>query len=340
MYNQQTLFYIVVPVYKAEQFLEQCINSVLNQSYSNWELILVDDGSPDKSGEMCDFYAQKYEQIHVIHQLNQGQIAARTSGNRFILNHKIDNSFVVYLDSDDTLELHALEKIAKHIHASNAEIIVYNWQRVVNGKTKQVTPNLFKGLVKDKRELYKIVFSNAYYNSLCIKSIATSLIDAEHYEQFFQIRHAEDLLQSVSYLKKSNSVLFTDDVLYNYTVNTNSVTQTINYKNYRIDTTVRQYVWDFLKEENVWSDNDFKQYANIQVKLLKTQVGIIFRLKTTWKNKVELLDVLNSNSYYNLIVTYIPNDLVIKLLKYKKYRILFLFRKVYDFISSLKSHIK
>ena len=77
---QHLLFYIVVPVFKAELFLEQCVNSVLNQTYSNWKLILVDDGSPDKSGEICDNIAQNNDKIHVIHQENKGQIAARMAG--------------------------------------------------------------------------------------------------------------------------------------------------------------------------------------------------------------------------------------------------------------------
>lgn len=339
MNHQQLLFYIVVPVYKAELFLEHCVNSVLNQTYSNWELILVDDGSPDKSGKICDLYAKKYEQIHVIHQVNKGQIAARTAGNKYIISNKVEKSYAVYLDSDDTLERNALDKIAKHIQTSNAEIIVYNWQRVTNRKTIQINKNVYKGLVKDKRELYKIVFTNPFYNSLCIKSIATSLIEEEHYDNFFHIRHAEDLIQSVSYYKRANAVFFTDDILYNYTININSVTQTINYNNYKIDTTVREFVWNFLKEENVWSYDDFKQYALNQVNLIKEQLRIIFCLDTTWKNKVKLLELINSNTYFNMVLSYQKYNWIIKLLKGKKYRTLFFIMKMYDYVSKLKSHI-
>ena len=78
------LFYIVVPVFKAEQFLQSCVDSVLAQTYHNWELILVDDGSPDASGQICDEIASKDNRIHVIHQENKGQIAARMAGNDYV----------------------------------------------------------------------------------------------------------------------------------------------------------------------------------------------------------------------------------------------------------------
>ena len=339
MNNQQILFYIIVPVYKAEAFLEQCVNSVLNQTYSNWELILVDDGSPDRSGEMCDSYAQQNQRIHVIHQPNQGQIAARTAGNRYILNNKVDHSYAVYLDSDDTLELNALERIENHIQHSNADIIVYNWQRVENGRTRKVTKNIFKGLVTDKRELYKIVFSNPFYNSLCIKSISTSLIGDEHYEEYHHIRHAEDLIQSVRYFKHSNYVLFTDETLYNYTVNTGSVTQTIRYENYKVDTTVRQMVWDFLLKEQVWTEEDFYKYSLNQINLIKAQINIICRLETTSKNKIDLLKQVRHNDYFRMILSYPSSDALIKMLKREKYKTILIFRKVYNLLSKIKTRL-
>lgn len=317
MNNQRILFYIVVPVYKAELFLEQCVKSVLNQTYSNWLLILVDDGSPDNSGKMCDEFSKNDWRIHTIHQPNQGQIAARTTGNKFILNNRVVSSYAVYLDSDDTLEADALEKIAAHINSSNAEIIVYNWQRVENGIVKKVNHKPFIGMVEDKRELYKIVFSNPSYNSLCIKSISTSLIHEENYNKYFHIRHGEDLLQSLNYYKHCNYVLFTDDVLYNYTVNTGSVTQTICYENYRVDTTVRQLVWHFLQEEKVWTDDDFSHYARNQFNFIRSQISIVCNLNTSLKHRVQLLEKICQNEYFSMILSCSKHKIISLLLRYK-----------------------
>ncbi len=90
---------IIVPVYKVEQCVARCIDSILSQSYQDWELILVDDGSPDRSGEICDAYALKDARIHVLHQLNQGVSAAR--------NHGIEvakGEYITFVDSDDYLD--------------------------------------------------------------------------------------------------------------------------------------------------------------------------------------------------------------------------------------------
>lgn len=78
--DKAPLISIVVPVYKAEMFLSRCIESVLHQTYTNWELILVDDGSPDRCGDMCDAYARRDARILVIHQKNKGLSGARNSG--------------------------------------------------------------------------------------------------------------------------------------------------------------------------------------------------------------------------------------------------------------------
>ena len=92
-------FSIIVPVYNVEQYLENCINSVLNQSYRNFQLILVDDGSKDSSGEICDRFAQKDSRVKVIHKPNAGVSAARNTGIDIATGQ-----FICFIDSDDWIE--------------------------------------------------------------------------------------------------------------------------------------------------------------------------------------------------------------------------------------------
>lgn len=92
----ETLVSIIIPVYKVEQYLQNCLNSVLVQSYTNWELILVDDGSPDRCGSICDEYAQKDNRIKVVHKENGGSSSARNVGLDVMTGE-----FVSFLDSDD-----------------------------------------------------------------------------------------------------------------------------------------------------------------------------------------------------------------------------------------------
>lgn len=93
---------IIVPVYKVENLLRRCVESMLRQTFRDFEIILVDDGSPDTSGEICDAYAREDSRIHVIHQANAGVSAARNTGIEWILNNS-DSRWVAFVDSDDWL---------------------------------------------------------------------------------------------------------------------------------------------------------------------------------------------------------------------------------------------
>ena len=98
--TNQPLLSVIIPVYKVEKYLRQCVDSVINQTYKNLEIILVDDGSPDNCGKICDEYAQKDRRIKVIHQENQGVSAARNLGTKLA-----QGEYITYVDSDDWLDV-------------------------------------------------------------------------------------------------------------------------------------------------------------------------------------------------------------------------------------------
>ena len=93
---------VIVPVYKVEPYLRQCVDSILGQTFTDFELILVDDGSPDKCGEMCDEYARRDSRVHVIHQENGGLSAARNTGIEFVLGQS-NAQYISFIDSDDVI---------------------------------------------------------------------------------------------------------------------------------------------------------------------------------------------------------------------------------------------
>lgn len=335
MNTQDLLFYIVVPVYKAEKFIDKCISSVYNQSYKNWKLILVDDGSPDKAGEICDKYSTQDKNIITIHQENKGQIAARTAGNKYILDNLQPDSFVVYLDSDDTLEDNALETIKNTVERDNSDMVIYHYQRVYpSGKMENCSSNMYKGVVSDKRELYKIVFSSPYYNSLCIKSFSTNLIETnEDYDKYYTLRHGEDLLQSVHYYKYSNKISFVDNVLYNYSFNENSVTNTMGYENYELDTSIRSYILEFLKSENLWNSEDYKEYSKAMQRILDCEIKQIAYLNTLKKNKITLYKEMDKDLYWKEILSYGIFSPIVLLFKLRFFNsiliIIYLYNKIY-----------
>ena len=102
----EPLISIIVPVYKVEKYIHRCIESVLHQTYTNWELILVDDGSPNSCGRICDEYAMSHDKIVVIHKINQGVGAARNTGL-----HRAEGEWIYFLDSDDFIKEDTLEKM-------------------------------------------------------------------------------------------------------------------------------------------------------------------------------------------------------------------------------------
>lgn len=112
---------VIVPVYKVEQYLDRCIGSILNQTYTDYELILVDDGSPDRCGEMCDAYAAAHPHIHVIHQENGGLSAARNSGIEW-MHANSESLYVTFIDSDDWIHPQYLEILLKAIKTPGAAV--------------------------------------------------------------------------------------------------------------------------------------------------------------------------------------------------------------------------
>ena len=118
---------IVVPVYKVEKYLNRCVDSILNQTYTDFECILVDDGSPDKCGQICDEYAELDKRIRVIHKENGGLSDARNVG--------IDaakGEYILFVDSDDWIHPQLIELTLKIIIKEKADVVSYDYKKVNN----------------------------------------------------------------------------------------------------------------------------------------------------------------------------------------------------------------
>lgn len=199
------LFYVCVPVYNVEKYLDICIQSVLGQTYQNFRLVLVDDGSPDRCSEICDQYAVQDNRIYVIHQSNMGLIAARQTAIRFVQQQTQYNQeaepYIVTLDSDDSLKLNALQVAYDNITENNCDLLIFEYDRVSNGAVlEESADSPFYGTITNKNELYSIVLKKEGYNSLCRKIGKLSLYTEVDYSSFYHIKHSEDLLQSLELL--------------------------------------------------------------------------------------------------------------------------------------------
>lgn len=119
---------VIVPIYKVEDYLDRCVETIVNQTYSNLEIILVDDGSPDNCPKMCDNWAQKDNRIKVIHKTNGGLSDARNAGLEIATGE-----LIAFIDSDDWVSLHMFEDLLKAMDETNADVIECNYKYVYEG---------------------------------------------------------------------------------------------------------------------------------------------------------------------------------------------------------------
>ena len=322
--DAKLMFYIIVPVYKVEKYIKTCIDSVLNQTYQNFRLIVVDDGSPDNAGAICDEYALQDNRITVIHQENMGILAARQVAIKYIrgLFEQVnviekDKTYILNLDSDDSLKKDALEKISFVIQKYDCDMVIYGLERVSNGKTVYPYDRQkgYEGITENKRVLYNRVFNSSEYNPVCRKAIKLTLLTDTDYSMYYHISHGEDLLQSIVYYKVSKRVYFLNESLYNYTINPESITQTVTEKNFQINFEVRLKVWEFLKSEDVFTEEDWNKYTSYCIDLLVEVIKIILDFKIKADRKYQYFDEIKASEYFNKCIKNRPYDR--KYLKYK-----------------------
>ncbi len=252
-------FSIIVPVYNTEKFLDECINSVINQSFSNWELILVDDGSIDNSGRICDNYSRTSENIVTIHQENRGQFFAREVG---IKNAK--GQFFVFLDSDDFFQANALSTLYECLDEKETDLILYDSYHFVNGKQENAEDNIdFSGLFYDKKEIIKQCFLKRTSRiSMCAYCFKSTLFKNNFNDSLYQkSKSQEDFLMAYSLIENSSSLRVIDKILYNYRTNADSASHNVDIKNFfgglKISSEIYQ---DILKKYDFDIHKDFDEY--------------------------------------------------------------------------------
>lgn len=158
MKNAKYKISVIVPVYNKCDYLEQCIDSILLQTYQNIELLLIDDGSDDGSGEICDRYADEEERVRVFHQINAGPTAAVLTGMR-----EAQGTYYMFVDSDDYVSKEMLQKMAVHITGQKGEIICCNHvlekQRETVSVIQPLKPGIYEG-TKLQKEIKEQLLGN------------------------------------------------------------------------------------------------------------------------------------------------------------------------------------
>ena len=226
MDSESILFSIVVPVYNVEQFLDKCVRSILEQTYTKFELILVDDGSTDSSGQMCDQYEEEDCRITVIHKKNGGLVSARKAGVSVA-----KGDYAVCVDSDDWIDKKHLQELARIVHDYSPDIICFGHYEVSEGKKNFIVP--FRKGLYEKSDLENEVYpqlirteiATAFPPTIWAKAYKMDLYRSEQLLVDDRIKIGEDAACTIPCMLRANTIYIIDKALYYYRRNNVSMTK-------------------------------------------------------------------------------------------------------------------
>lgn len=232
----ESLVSVIVPIYNTQKLLPRCLDSILTQSYTNMEIILVNDGSTDGSLTICEKYAAKDDRIHVISQPNQGALAARRNGVQ-----SCQGEYVMFVDSDDWIEPELLGAMVQVIWEYGCSLVCTN----VYLDTEDITiekRNAIPGGIYETKKIAKDLFyykDTDYYGILpynVAKLYVSDMLKEIMDNVSSDIRYAEDKAVLFSLVFQNIKVCFTDDIYYHYCIRDGSTCQSQN-PNYLVELT-------------------------------------------------------------------------------------------------------
>ena len=214
---------VIVPVFNMEQFLTRCVDSILNQTYKELEIILIDDGSTDSSPSVCDNYALQDQRVRVIHQPNSGVSSARNAGLEIATG-----DYISFIDPDDWIESDTYGKLTEYLFAENPDIIRFNAVR--KGEIINWLPfeGVYDGDLFEKEVVLPMIGSEKFGGMFILGVLWLHLFKRELIEQYkirfdTRLRRCEDRLFTVSAMLFARNMLFVQDAFYHYEVNDESL---------------------------------------------------------------------------------------------------------------------
>lgn len=280
---------VIVPVYKAEKYLHRCVDSILAQTFTNFELILVDDGSPDGSGTLCDEYAQKDRRVKVLHKENGGVASARQCG--------IDNAkgeYTIHADPDDWVEPTMLEELYNKAIAENADMVICDFYvDTINDciyRSQKVSDETSQKVLED-------LLLHGLHGSLCNKLIKSACYTEFNIRFAENLNYCEDYLVCVKILMHNITIAYLDKAFYHYDqiVNNESITRKFTTK------TIEQIKLFIINLEKIFNDRQevinqhkldlkilvFQENMQKEFKELYPEVnGQIWEMKTSFINRM------------------------------------------------------
>ena len=316
---ENPVFSIIVPIYKVEKYIEKCIDSILNQSFSDFELILIDDGSPDNCPGICDEYALSDSRVRVVHKKNGGLVNARKSGAELCRG-----KYVINIDGDDYIAEGALDIIANICQTNNVDVVCYGIERI--GNCKEIVHNAFDEALYDTPKLLDKIFCKLIYDwdkpfysfgihpSLCNKAIKRDLYIKYQQMADSRISMGEDFMVTLPVILASNSIYVTDEIFYFYRGNSSSMVN--NYRKTEFNELL--YLLDYVKR---YVSRDRDVFEPQMDAYIYHRLNNIFTCESM-SSKSIISSIKTLSTYYKQIKKYISGrdiksvDLKFKIIKF------------------------
>ena len=269
---------VVVPVYNVEKYLRECLDSLANQTFEDFEVICVNDGFDDSSPDILEEYASEDERFKIVSQENKGLSGARNTGMNYIKGR-----YLLFLDSDDWLELNALELLYNHANALNSEMVIFPY-RYFNQETKQYEENdftklnMFDSSVDNKNFNYKNIPETVFriphesiklYDVKTLKKLAVKFPEGLNYEDAYFFYKIFFKLNKVSIIRTP---------IYNYRIRNDSICTTGTEKSFDIFKILTS-IENFLKEDEIYESfkDEFILFTVINLKFVYLRLDERFR---------------------------------------------------------------
>lgn len=328
---------IIVPIYNVEEYLERCIDSILNQTFKDFEVILINDGSTDNSAIICDTYAKKDNRVKVIHKKNEGAAIARNVGL-----DACKGQYIGFVDSDDYISPIMYETLLNRIIKENAEIAICRYENFKSYDDIKFrnSKNFFKSF-NNIEALENYFLDYGHKDRIMHTLIWDKLYKRELFDEirFPNVSFAEDGYVVYKLLYKSKKTIFVNDTLYYYFERVGSLSRTTFSEKYLEIYKDRKEIFDFMYERN-------KSLAKMSVKSYIDKHILTYSQLNTYKN---IKDV-------DIYIKFIKDDLKNDFKKFKElnidkdsmvrvslfiinYKLLAIYERTKNLIKSIKKKI-
>jgi len=275
------LISVVVPVYNVEQYLEKCVNSIINQTYKNLEIILVDDGATDSSGNMCDQLAKSDSRITVYHKENGGLSDARNYGVE-----RATGDYIGFVDSDDYIDSEMYEELYEAIKKENVDVVECNLKIIYPDRVELFTEQKYYNVYTKQEYLEEYLKIEKIFGSACVRLIKS---DIAKKLKFPVGKLYEDTYYAYDLIEKVDRYVIMNSPYYNYLMRENSIT----------NTKFNPRIFDLIEIVEKFHKMTYKNYSSLTEAADCRKMYAYFSVL----NSILLEDEFKNNSYYHNIIS-------------------------------------